>query len=380
MKEIYLDYAATTPVSKKVYDKMKPYFREIYANPSSIHSLGKKAKEAVEQARENVLKKLNAKNHKLVFTSGGTESNNLAIKGLAYKYPQKRHVITTKIEHDCVLNACEWLKKQGYEVDYLSVNDKGAIDLKELKEKIREDTLIVSVIHGNNEIGTVQDLKKIADVCHEKRTLFHSDACQSFTKVPIDLMKEDIDLLTVNSHKIYGPKGVGGLVVKNNVQIEALLHGGHHEENIRSGTLNVSGIVGFGEAVNEISLEDIEHMTRLRDKLIKEFLKIEDVRINGSLDKRLCNNVNVTFKYAEGEAIALHLDSRGIYVSTGSACSSNTLKASHVLSAIGLKPEDSHGSIRLSLGKETTNEDVDYVVKNIKEVVKTLREMCPYKY
>jgi len=377
MKKIYLDYAATTPVSEKVYEKMNPFFSDCYGNPSSLHSQGRKAKEAVEKTRKNIKNKLNAKKHKLVFTSGGTESNNLAIKGLAYKNPSKKHIITTKIEHDCVLNTCKWLEKQGYEITYLSVDEEGFVNLEELEKKIKKETLLVSIIHANNEIGTIQDLKKISQICHQKGTILHSDACQSFTKVPIDVIEEDIDLLTINAHKIYGPKGVGALLIKDYLNVEPLFHGGHHEEGIRSGTLNVSGIVGFGEAINEISLKDIEHMTKLRNKMIKELKNIKDVRINGSLEKRLCNNINVTFKDAEGESIVLHLDNRGIFASTGSACSSNTLKSSHVLSAIGLKQEDSHGSVRFSLGKETTEEDIDYVITNIKEIISLLREMNP---
>jgi cysteine desulfurase len=381
MKRIYLDYAATTPVSKKVYEKMKAFFSEEYGNPSSLHDQGRKAKEAVEKARENIKKKLNAKNHRLIFTSGGTESNNLAIKGLAFKYPSKKHIITTKIEHDCVLNTCKWLEKQGWNITYLNVDKEGFIDLKELEEKIREDTLVVSIIHANNEIGTIQDLEKIADICHKKKTLLHSDACQSFTKVPIDLTKEKVDLLTINSHKIYGPKGVGALIIRDGTSLEPLQHGGNHEEGIRSGTLNVSGIVGFGEATNEITIKDIEHMKNLRDLLIKEFMTIEDTWINGPKEKpKLCNIVNVTFKYAEGESILLHLDAKNISVSTGSACSSNSLKSSHVLRSLGLKQEDTHGSVRFSLGKDTTKEEIEFVIKTVKEIVKTLREMCPYKY
>lgn len=382
MKEVYLDYAATTPVSKKVYEKMNPFFCEEYGNPSSLHSFGKKTKEAVEEARENIKQKLNAKEHRLIFTSGGTESNNLALKGLAYKYPTKKHIITTKIEHSCVLNTCKWLEKQGYDVTYLSVDKEGFINLKELEENIQKNTLVVSIIHANNEIGTIQDLKKISKICHEKKTLLHSDACQSFTKVPINLMEEKVDLLTINSHKIYGPKGVGGLVIKDGISLEPLHHGGSHEEGLRSGSLNVTGIVGFGEAVNEITKENIKHMSELRDLMIKEFSNMEDTWINGPKDKqkRLCNIVGPTFMYAEGESILLHLDNKGIYISTGSACSSKTLKSSHVLAALGLKQEETHGSVRFSLGKETTKEDVEYVIKNVKEVVSNLRKMCPKKY
>ena len=380
MKKIYLDYAATTPVDKKVFEEMQPFFSKEYGNAASLHKMGEIAKDAIENSRENILKKANGKDHKLIFTSGGTESNNFALKGLAFANKEKKHIITTKIEHDCVLNSSKFLEKNGYRVTYLPVDKEGFINLETLEKEITKDTLLVSIIHGNNEIGTIQDLKEISKIVHEKKSLLHTDACQSFIKAPIDLKKEEIDLMTINAHKIYGPKGVGGLLVKEGIKLEPLLHGGGHEFGIRSGTSNVPGIVGFGKSVDVIKEEDILHMEKLRDQLIKGLSDIEESWVNGPLGKkRLCNNVNVTFRYAEGESILLLLDYKGIEVSTGSACSSNTLEPSHVLRAIGLRQEDTHGSIRLSLGKETTKEDISYTIDSIKEVVEQLRKMSPLK-
>ncbi len=380
MKKIYLDYAATTPVDKEVLKEMEPFFSKDYGNSASLHEMGGIAKDAIENSRENILKKANGKDHKLIFTSGGTESNNFAIKGLAFSNKEKKHIITTKIEHDCVLNSCKFLEKNGYRVSYLPVDKEGFVNLDTLEKEITKDTLLVSIIHGNNEIGTIQNLKEISKIVHEKKSLLHTDACQSFTKVPIDLKKEEIDLMTINAHKIYGPKGVGGLLVKEGIKLEPLLHGGGHEYGIRSGTSNVPGIIGFGKSVDVIKEKDILHMEELRNQLIKGLSNIDESWINGPLGKnRLCNNVNVTFRYAEGESILLLLDYKGIEVSTGSACSSNTLEPSHVLSAIGLRQEDTHGSIRISIGKETSKEDINYTIQTITDAVDQLRKMSPLK-
>ncbi|RLJ09116.1 MAG: cysteine desulfurase NifS [Candidatus Aenigmatarchaeota archaeon] len=379
MKIIYLDNAATTPVAPEVMEAMKPFFTERFGNASSLHFLGKQAKEALEKSREKIMKKVNAKEHKLVFTSGGTESNNFALKGTAFANKDKgKHIITTKIEHDCVLNACKWLEKQGFEVTYLSVDREGFVDLNELEESIRKDTILVSIIHGNNEIGTIQDLKEIGKICQEHEVYFHTDACQSFTKVPIDLKKEHIDLLTINSHKIYGPKGVGGLFIRNGIKIDPLSHGGGHEFGLRSGTENVSGIVGFAKATEIIKDKDIKHMTKLRNMLIKGVLEIEDAWLNGPREKRLCNNTNFSFRYIEGEALMLYLDVKGIAASTGSACSSKSLEPSHVLTAIGLKPEDAHGSLRLTLGKDSTEDEIKYTIEVLKQSVDSLRKISPF--
>ncbi len=381
MKTIYLDYAATCPVDKKVYEKMKPYFTEHFANESSMHTLGNKVKEDVEEARENILKKVNAKEHKLIFTSGGTESNNLAIKGIAYSYKEKgKHIITTKIEHDSVLNTVKFLEKEGYEIDYLNVDKEGFINLEELLKKIRKDTVLVSIMHGNNEIGTLQDIKKIGKICKEKGVFFHTDACQSFCKTEIDLSKENIDLLTINAHKIYGPKGVGGLIIKNKIKLNPLLHGGGHEYNLRSGTLNVPGIIGFSESIKVISKKDIENMTRVRDYIITNVLKeIKTANLLGPKEKRLCNNVSFLFDFIEGESVLLHLDLKNIQVSTGSACSSHTLETNHVVRAIGVLPKNSNGMVRITIGKETNLKDAETLIKELIPVIKKLTEMSPVR-
>lgn len=383
MNTIYLDNAATTKLHPKVKTAMIDAEEKSYGNSSSLHSVGRVAKDELDKAREKISKKINSKNHKLIFTSGGTESNNFAIKGLAETNKTKKHIITTKIEHDCVLNTTKFLERNGYTVTYLDVDKSGFVNLEQLEKSIRKDTLLVSVIHGNNEIGTIQDLREIGKIVHEKGSLFHTDACQSFTKVPIDLEKDNIDLLTINAHKIYGPKGIGGLFVREGIKLEPLLHGGGHEYNLRSGTVNVPGIVGFSKATEVIGEKEIEHMTTLRNQLVNGLKDIEDSWLNGaSIDsnKRLCNNANLSFMYAEGEAILLYLDAAGICVSTGSACSSNTLEPSHVLRAIGLKQEQTHGTVRFSVGIDNTKEEIKYTIDTVKDTIKKLREMCPYKY
>jgi len=383
MNTIYLDNAATTKLHPKVKTAMIEAEEKSYGNSSSLHSVGRVAKDELDKAREKISKKINSKNHKLIFTSGGTESNNFAIKGLAETNKTKKHIITTKIEHDCILNTTKFLERNGYTVTYLDVDKSGFVNLEQLEKAIRKDTLLVSVIHGNNEIGTIQDLREIGKIVHEKGSLFHTDACQSFTKVPIDLEKDNIDLLTINAHKIYGPKGIGGLSVREGIKLEPLLHGGGHEYNLRSGTVNVPGIVGFSKATDVIGEKEIEHMTTLRNQLVNGLKDIEDSWLNGpSIDsnKRLCNNANFSFMYAEGEAILLYLDAAGICVSTGSACSSNTLEPSHVLRAIGLKQEQTHGTVRFSVGIDNTKEEIKYTIDTVKDTIKKLREMCPYKY
>lgn len=381
MKRIYLDYAATTPVSKKVLIEMIPYFSQKFGNESSVHNSGTEIKNIVEKAREKILKKINASNHKIIFTSGGTESNNLAIKGIADSYKEKgKHIITTKIEHDCVLNACRYLESKGFTITYLDVDREGFINLEQLKKEIRKDTILVSIIHANNEIGTIQDLENISKICKEKNVLFHTDACQSFTKEKINLEKTNIDLVTINAHKIYGPKGIGGLVIKNNIKITPLLHGGGHEYRMRSGTLNIPGIIGFSKAIDEIKEKDILKMKSLRDYLIKKVLKeIPTARLNGSLKKRLCNNINFSFKYIEGESILLHLDFKGFSVSTGSACSSNTLDTNHVIKAIKVPENQANGVIRITLGKETKKQELDLFVKKLKTIVDNLTKMSPVR-
>jgi cysteine desulfurase len=381
MKRIYLDHAATTPVDPDVIRAMEPYFSGRFGNASSLHHFGREAEKAMSDARARVMKKANAREHRLVFTSGGTESNNLALKGVAFANKEKgKHIITTKIEHDCVLNASKWLEGRGFEVTHLGVDREGFIDLGELEDSVRKDTLLVSVLHGNNEIGTIAPLKEIGEVCSRHGVYFHTDACQSFTKAPLDLRKMHVDMVTVNAHKIYGPKGVGGLFIREGVKIDPLLHGGGHEFGLRSGTENVVGIVGFGKAVDMMKDKHVEHMRKLRDILIEKALDIDESWLNGPRgDKRLCNNAHFTFRFIEGESLLIHLDLRGIAASTGSACSSKSLEPSHVLSAIGLKPEESHGSLRFSLGRENTKEDIETAVDVLRESVETLRKISPFK-
>lgn len=381
MKQIYLDNAATTKVDESVVKAMQPYFSEKYGNASSQHLVGQEAKRALEESRHIIAKSINAKDDEIIFTSGGTESNNLALKGLffANKENRKNHIITTKIEHDCVLNSCKWLEKQGAKITYLDVDKDGFINLDELRNAITPETLVVSVIHGNNEIGTIQDIEKIGKICREKGTLLHTDACQSYTKTEINVKKQNLDLVTLNSHKIHGPKGVGALYIKEGINITPLAHGGGHEKGIRNGTENVSGIVGFVKAVKIADDKYIKHMIELRDKFINGILQIPNTNLNGSREKRLCNNINISFNNIEGEAIGGYLDAYGICSSTGSACSSHTLESSHVLKAIGLSDLQANTSIRLSLSKYNTKEEIDYVLEILNKVVDKLRKMSPIK-
>ncbi len=378
MKQIYLDNAATTRVDDEVLKTMLPYFTEKYGNASSTHFIGQEAKNALEKSRNTIAKAIGAKANEIIFTSGGTESNNLAIKGLFFSnYPEKNHIITTRIDHDCVLNTCKWLETRGAKITYLDVDAEGFIDLNELENAITNKTILVSVIHGNNEIGTIQDLEAIGKICKKKGTLFHTDACQSFTKVPIDVRKQNLDLVTLNSHKIHGPKGVGALYIKEGISITPILHGGGHERKIRSGTENVSGIVGFARAVEIANKKSIDKMIELRNKLIDGILKITNTRLNGSRENRLCNNVNISFNNIEGEAIGGYLENYGIATSTGSACASHSLQTSHVLKAIGLTPLQANSSIRMSISKYTTEEEINYVLEILPKIVEKLRRMSP---
>jgi cysteine desulfurase len=312
-----------------------------------------------------------------------TESTNMALKGVAFANRKKgKHIVTSKIEHHCVLEPARWLEKQRFEVTRLPVDKFGFVDMTQLEKAIRKDTILVSIMHANNEIGTIQDIEKIGKICKEKGVYFHSDAAQSFGKVPIDTTKMNIDMLSISSHKMYGPKGVGGLYIKKGIKIEPLLHGGGHEFRKRSSTVNVAGIVGFAEAAKIQKKEmasDTKNQTALRDKLINELLKIEDAHLTGHPTKRLPNNASFWFAYIEGESLLLQLDINGVSASTGSACSSESLEASHVLLAIGLKPEEAHGSLRLSLGKYTTNEDVNYALEVVPKAVERLRKISPFK-
>ncbi len=373
----YLDNGATTQVAKEVAQSMQMMLTKKFGNPGSLHSFGEEAKAEMEKAREIIAKKINAEPSEIIFTSGGTESNNLAIRGIAYK-GQGKHIITSAIEHPSVLRTCEALEKEGFKINYLSVDKEGFIDLKKLEEAITPQTVLVTIIHANNEIGTIQDIESIGKICDAKNVTFHTDAVQSFTKVPIDVKDMNISLMSLSAHKIHGPKGIGALFIRKGVRLKPLFTGGEQENKIRAGTENTSGIVGFGKAVEISKEKDVEKMKQLRDKLIKGLEKIPDTIINGPRgEKRLANNVNASFKYVEGESLLYHLDGKGIAVSTGSACSSHSLSPSHVLISIGLKPEVAHGSLRLTISRYTTKEEIDYSIKTLKEVVEGLRKISP---
>lgn len=382
MRRVYVDYSATTPLDPQVFEAMKPFFTEFFGNASSVNSSGIRARRAVEEARGKIAAFMNADSpEELIFTGSATESNNLVLKGFTLKHGGvKTHIAVSTIEHDCVLNAAKWLKQLGYKVDFIPVNHYGVIDIGVLENVIKQGANLVSIIHGNNEIGTIQPIEEIAALCHKNNVLFHTDAAQSFGKIPIDVKKIGIDMMTINAHKLYGPKGVGALYIRKGIELTPLLHGGGHEFGLRSSTENVPGIVGFAKAVELRKKEmkpEAERLTRLRDKLIKGTLELEESYLNGHPTQRLPNNANFHFSYIEGEAIVLGLDIEGIEASSGSACSSKSGEPSHVLLAIGLKPEVARGSLRISLGKYNTPEDIDYILQVLPKVVHRLREMSP---
>jgi cysteine desulfurase len=380
---VYLDYAATTPLDPRVLNAMKPYFSKKFGNSMSLHSFGLEAKQALEESREAVAKFMNADSEEIIFTGSATESINSVLKGIAFANKEKgKHIITSAIEHHAVLESCKWLEKQGFEITYLPVDKYGFVDLEKLESSIKNDTILVSIMHANNEIGTIEPIKEIGKICKEMEVLFHTDAVQSFGKIPIDVNKMNIDLLSLSAHKFYGPKGVGATFIRKGIKIEPLLHGGGHEFGLRSSTENIAGTVGLAEAVRlrikEMKPESIR-LTKLRDYLIKNILKIENSHLNGHPTKRLANNANFWFAFIEGEALVIQLDSYGIAGSTGSACSSSTLEPSHVLMAIGLKHEEAHGSLRLSLGKYTSKAEIDYTIKVLPKVIENLRKISPFK-
>jgi len=382
--KIYLDNAATTRVDDKVLKEMLPYFNIHYGNASSMHMIGAESKKALDKARKIIAESIGAKTSEIYFTSGGTESNNWALKGLFWKNQKlqtgKSHLVTTKIEHDSILKPCERLEIQGGKVTYLDVNKKGFIDLNELKKAITKETFLVSIMHGNNEIGVIQDIEAIGKICKEKGVPFHTDACQSYTKIPINVKKQNLSFVTINSHKIHGPKGIGALYIKDGVEMTYLVHGGGHEKGKRSGTENIPGIVGFAKAVYIAKSKDVKRMQELRDKLIEGILKIQNTTLNGpTKNQRLPNNINVSFNNIEGEAIGGYLENAGIFVSTGSACMSNTLETSHVLKALKLTPLQGNSSIRMSISKFTTEKEIDYVLKKLPNIVKKLRRLSPIK-
>ncbi|NOR85810.1 aminotransferase class V-fold PLP-dependent enzyme [archaeon] len=382
-KSVYLDNSASTRVLDEVVSAMIPYFTEIYGNPSSLHSFGIKAKKALDDSRKIVANSINANPEEIIFTSGGTESDNIAVFGVAAARKDGR-IITTKIEHPAIKNTVQKLKTQGFEVLFIDVDYEGFINIKQLEESINADTILVSIIHANNEIGTIQDIETIGNIIKTKNpnTYFHVDAVQSYMKLPIDVVSAKIDLLSIASHKIHGPKGVGALYIRNGVKLKSLQLGGSHEKNLRAGTENVPGIVGFAKAV-ELNLVDLEEYTKnlvfLRDRLIDGIEKrIPHVILNGPRGvSRNSNNVNISFKHIEGESILLYLDMQGIAVSTGSACSSTSLKPSHVLEAIGLPVEICHGSIRFTLSRYTTKEEIDYVLEVFPKIIAKLRALSP---
>lgn len=381
-KLIYLDNAATTKVSPKVVEAMLPYFTEYYGNPSSIYSFASQNKNVMDEQRKVIAEVLGAKIQEIYFTAGGSESDNWALKATAEAYAQKgNHIITTKIEHHAILHTAEYLEQKGCEVTYLGVDENGRISLEELKAAIRPTTILISVMFANNEIGTIQPIKEIGEIAREHGILFHTDAVQAFGHVPINVDEYHIDMLSASGHKLNGPKGIGFLYIRKGVKIRSFIHGGGQERKRRAGTSNVPGIVGFGTAVRlaaETMEERMKKETELRDYLIERVLsEIPNCRLNGHRTKRLPNNANFSFEFIEGESLLIRLDMKGICGSSGSACTSGSLDPSHVLLAIGLPHEKAHGSLRLTLSAETTKEELDYVVDNLKEIVAGLREMSP---
>ena len=376
----YFDHAATTPVRDEVIREMIPYLGVEYGNPSSIYTLGRKNKKIIEESRLKVAKCINANLNEIYFTSCGSESNNLALKGIMLANKEKgKHLITTKIEHPAILNTCKWLEKNGYKVTYLNVNSDGKIDLSELKQSIRTDTVLISIMFANNEIGTIQPIKEIGEIAKSKGIIFHTDAVQAVGNVRIDVKELNIDSLSMSGHKIYGPKGIGCLYVKSNVKFESILHGGHQEKNKRAGTENVASIVGLGKAIDLI-YRDFEmynkKLTFLRDYYIEEIEKnIKDVHLNGDRIDRLPGNANFSFKGIDAGQLLLTLDSYGICASAGSACTSGSLEPSHVLIAIGLKEQYAQGTLRMSFGKDNTKEDVEFLVKCIKNSINRLKDL-----
>ncbi len=384
MKKVYLDYAATTPVDPRVIRSMEPYLSKYYGNSMSLHSLGGKSDEVVDEARGVVAKYINGDSQAIIFTSSATESNNTALKGVLWANRDRgKHLMVSAIEHDCVLESAKWLSKNGFEVDFIPVDKKGLIDLDFIRKKIRKDTVMISVIHGNNETGIIQNIGKIGEICRNKGVIFHTDAAQSFGRVDIDVKRDNIDLLTISSHKIYGPKGVAVLYKDKNVKMEAILHGGGQENGLRSSTVNVPAIVGMVKAIEIIEKEGIAEniaIRKLKNNFIKKILKnIEGSRLNGDLEISLPHIANISFEKIEGEALLLEMDRNGVMVSTGSACSSRTMQSSHVLTAMGIDHNWSHGSIRFSLGRWTTGEELEYTIKVLKQAVLKFRKMSPFK-
>lgn len=383
MRRVYLDYAATTPVKKEVLDEMTPYFMEHFGNPSSLHDMGICAKDAVTLGRKRVAELINAGFEEIYFTSGGTEANNWALMGTMLSNRNKgNHIITTKIEHHAILHTTKALEDMGFDITYVDVDNKGRVIVDQLEKAITDRTILISVMMANNEVGTIQPIKEIAKITKKHNILFHTDAVQAAGNIPIDIKELGVDMMTLSSHKIYGPKGVGALYIKKGVDIGVFMHGGAQEGRRRAGTENVPGIIGFGKAAELADLNLIGHIEKLkglRDYFISQTIsQIEDVEVNGDLDQRLPGNANLIFNYIEGEAILLFLDAKGICASTGSACSSATFSPSHVLDAMGVPLEQAYSSLRFTIGDDTTKEDLDYTVKELVTAVNKLRAFSPF--
>lgn len=382
MNRVYLDNAATTSVSEAVLQHMLPYFRQQYGNASSVYQTGREARRAIDEARRQAAAAINAKPAEVYFTGGGSESDNWAIKGAAFARRDKgNHIITTAIEHHAVLHTCEWLEKQGFEVTYLDVDREGLVTAQQVRDAIKDNTILVSIMAANNEIGTIEPIAEIGAVCREKKVLFHTDAVQAIGQIPVDVKAMNIDALSLSGHKIHAPKGIGVLYVRKGIRIDNLVHGGAQERGRRAGTENVAGIVALGKAI-EMATEHldahVERMRTMRDRLIEGILEIPYSRLNGATgDQRLSNNVNIIFEFIEGEGILLNLDFEGICASSGSACTSGSLDPSHVLLAIGLPHELAHGSLRLSLGDFNTDEEVEKVIEVLPGIIQTLRNYSP---
>lgn len=381
-KLVYLDHSATTYVKKEVLNEMLPYFTDNYGNASSLYSIARSTKSVIDKARDKVAKALGSRSDEVYFTSGGCEADNWAIKGIAFANKNKgNHIITTSIEHPAVLNTCKYLEKNGFEVTYLSVDSEGLINIDELKSSIKDTTILISVMFANNEIGTIQPIKEVGKIAKEKGIIFHTDAVQAIGYVDIDVNELNIDLLSLSAHKFYGPKGVGVLYIRKGTKIDNLIHGGGQERKKRAGTENTAFIAGIGKAIEMVTTnieEKNKGIIEKRDRLLKGILeRIPYTKVNGSLSSRLPNNVNISFEFIEGEGLLLLLDLAGICASTGSACSSGSLDPSHVLLAIGLPHEIAHGSLRLTLGEATTNEEIDYVLEELPKIVQRLRDMSP---
>lgn len=378
---IYLDYNATTPTDPRVVKTMLPYFHDFFANPSSIHGPGQEARKAVEQAREKLAKMLNSKITEVYFTSGGTEADNLAIKGMAFAQSTRKKIVFSAVEHHAVLNTCEYMAKFGFEIVKVPVDQYGIVDLNFLEDVVDDNTLIVSVIHANNEMGTIEPVEEISRIVHQHGAVFHTDAVQTVGKIPINIKTMEIDMLSLSGHKFYGPKGIGALICQKGIRFDPLSHGGHHERNKRAGTENVPGVVGLGKACELVMAEMVEDETRikkLRDRLWNGVnQKISDLKLNGHPEKRLANTLNFSVRYVEGESLLLSLDMHGICASSGSACTSANLKPSHVLLAMGIPHEIAHGSLRFSLGRFTKDEEIEQVIDVFPGIVEKLRSMSP---